>query len=465
MIPEPATGFDIPALSSEPSLRLRHVSGDRTVLLDPDTVFWAISSREEEGKLVDDALPLFSRQKESLEAEMTEFRGKIDLSAVYINATDRCNGNCPYCYIPREDRLNGAHMKLEDLRAVLEKVERYHQENCQDKDRQPVIVFHGSEPLMVKETLFEIIDEFSSRMRFGIQTNATLLEEPDVVFLKDKRVSVGISLDSFSEEHNRKTRIMNGNENAYQDALSALRWFDGYPGLNVITTVSVHNTDDLSDIIRFLHDFGVKAVLMNPVRCTTPGTEVLRPGNDELFRGFKAAVDTALNLTVKTGHKIVISDFANIILAIVAPTARRLMCDITPCGGGRRFFTVMSDLTAAPCGEFIGLKQFHSVNLRESSVEDALASEAFAEVRSRVVEQISECRDCLYKNICGAPCPAEVYANTGDLNRPTVYCEFYKRIIDYAFELIAQDQVENLLRDEMLSGMRITYNLMSSPIF
>lgn len=460
--PEPATGFDIPALARQPSLKLRHVSNNRTVLLDPDTAFWALSPRdgiEAENELVEEALPLFAQQKESLEAEMKAFREKVDLSAVYINPTDRCNGNCPYCYIPREDRLNGIDMELSDLHTALRKIEHHHLENCSDKNRQPVIVFHGSEPLLVKDMIFDVIEKFSDRMRFGLQTNTTLLEKDDVAFLKAKRVSVGISLDSFSREENRLTRIMDGDENAYQTAVSALKWFDGYRGVSVITTVTRYNVGQLADTIKFLHSFGVKAVLMNPVRCTVPGTETLRPDNHELFYGFKQAVDTALHLTVTTGQKIVISDFANIILAIVAPTARRLMCDITPCGGGRRFFTVMSDLTTAPCGEFIGLKSFHSLNLRDSSIDDILASPSFDQVRTRRVEVIEECKGCLYRNICGAPCPAEIFAKTDDLNQPTPYCDFYKKIIDYAFELIGQNLVEKLLRQEMLQGMKTTYNI------
>lgn len=460
--PQPAAGFDHPALAGEPSLKLRHVSDDWTVLLDADTAFWALYPRnggEGESKLVEDGLPLFVQHKEFLGREIKNFREKIDLSAVYINATDRCNGNCPYCYIPREARLNGINMKPDELRSVLGKIERYHQDNCTDPDRQPVIVFHGSEPLLVKEMLFGVIEEFTNRMRFGIQTNATLLTEKDVAFLKQNRVSVGISIDSFTSERNSRTRVMEGDQDAYSAAVSALNWFDGYPGLSVITTVTKHNVADLAETIVFLHTLGVKAVLMNPVRCTAEGTEYLRPDNSELFSNFKAAVEMAMNRSVSTGKKIVISDFANIILGIVAPTARRLMCDITPCGGGRRFFTVMSDMKTAPCGEFIGLKPFHSVNMLTASVEDAMASPVFADIRARTVEEIEECKDCLYRNFCGAPCPAEVYAKTGDLNQPAPYCEFYKKIIDYAFELIGRGQEKNLLRDEMRQGMKTIYNI------
>ena len=41
-----------------------------------------------------------------------------------------------------------------------------------------------------------------------------------------------------------------------------------------------------------------------------------------------------------SGRKLVVGNFANLLLGLVAPGARRLMCDISPCGGGRCFFAV-----------------------------------------------------------------------------------------------------------------------------
>ncbi|MFQ5645598.1 MAG: peptide-modifying radical SAM enzyme CbpB [bacterium] len=453
----PAIGFLLPGEQSP--LRFRHISADWTVLLDPETAFWALAHRNgrEEENLLQQALPLFEKQRQSLKAEMTRFREKIDLSAVYINATDRCNANCSYCYIPEEDRQNGINMDVTDLRAALTKIEEYHKKTCLEKNRQPVIVFHGSEPMIVKDNLFKVIEEFSGRMRFGIQTNATLLEEEDVRFLMENRVSVGISLDSSSREKNRLAR--EGNKDSYRCAVKALEWFNGYPGLSVICTITRHNVNELAETLKFLHYHNVKAVLMNPVRCTAQGTEELRPGNGELFRGFTEAVKTSLDLNKTTGRKIIISDFANIILTIIAPTARRLMCDITPCGGARRFFTVMSDMSATPCGEFIGLKEFRTHNLKNDSVEEILDSPAFKLVRERVVENIEECRECLYRNLCGAPCPAEVYSQTGKLNNPSPYCEYYQKLIDFAFELIAEGEVKHLLRQEMLNGMQPIYDI------
>jgi uncharacterized protein len=459
---DPVEGYLHPAIESYPRLKLHDIDDQWRVLLDAENVFWALGKRDTPpDAMVDDILSLYQEHTPALDPEIRRFRLDVDLSAVYINPTDRCNGRCPYCYIPQAVRETGVNMQPAELDTVLSKIELYHSANVEIKGRKPVIVFHGSEPLLVKQHIFEAIETYRERMLFGIQTNATQLEEKDVRFLIKNRVSVGLSLDSISKEGNQRTRTMQGGQDAYAAVMQALEWFDGYAGLNVITTITTANVHELPQIVELLHSKRVGVVLLNPVRCTAPGSESLRPGNRDMWRYFKQAVDMALELTHTSGRKIVISNFANTILAITAPTARRLMCDITPCGAARRFFAVMADGTAAPCGEFIGLTDFHSVNIINGTIEKAIASESFEEVRSRVVEKITECSQCLYRNICGAPCPAEIYASSGNLNNISVYCEFYKAAINYAFRLIAEGKVDSLLQDQMTTNMTKVYELVA----
>ncbi len=457
---DPITGYLHPAIAPYPRLRFHDIDDEWRVLLDAENVFWALGKRDASPtSLLGSILPLYNQNQPILDPEIDHFRNKLDLSAVYINPTDKCNGRCPYCYIPQEVRENGVNMRPGDLATVLAKIEEYNKSNTAAAGRKPVIVFHGSEPLLVKRDMFKAIENYHDRMLFGIQTNATRLNEADVRFLIKNRVSVGLSLDSVSAEENRKIRPIHGVEDAHASVMQALEWFDGYPGLNVITTITASNVHELPRMIRLLHEKKVSVSLLNPVRCTAPGTESLRPGNQELLHYFKQAVDTALELTKSSGRKLVISNFANTILAITAPTARRLMCDITPCGAARRFFAVMADGTSVPCGEFIGLTDFHGPNLVEESVEQALTADSFKDVRSRVVEEITECSQCLYRNICGAPCPAEVYAQSGDLNTVPAYCGFYKELINYAFRLIAEGKTNDLLQDQVYNSMEEVYVL------
>jgi uncharacterized protein len=455
------TGFTHPALSDHPSLRLTRLTNDKLLLLDPDNVFWAVLSNDNtfEKELEEKVLPLYQKQKAALDEEMRAFRFDINLSAVYINATDRCNGRCQYCYIPEYMRTGGDNMSRDDLFENLKRIISYFKRQPQNKGRKPVVVFHGSEPLMVKREIKSAIEHFNREVIFGIQTNATLMNEQDARFFMDYRVSVGLSLDSLTQNDNTFMRPMVGQRDAFSAVMDALSWFKNYKGLSVITTITQHNVHELADIVRFLHKRGVTASLLNPIRCTLPETVHLRPNQDELYTHFKEAVDVALDLTLKSGQKIVVSSFSNTILAIVAPVARRLMCDITPCGGARRFFYILPDNSTTPCGEFIPITSSRGAGIIDNSFESVLDSQAFKDVRTRAVESIKECAQCLYRNICGAPCPGEIHETNGTMFAPSPYCEFYTKLIDYAFELIAQGHTQNLVRNEISSSMKTVYSL------
>ncbi|HLC15408.1 MAG TPA: peptide-modifying radical SAM enzyme CbpB [Thermodesulfovibrionia bacterium] len=457
----PVPGFTHPVLSEYPRLRLHKIDESRLIVIDPENAFWAVLRNDSslERELKEKILPLYVKHKAEIDEEIRRFRFDIELSAVYINPTDRCNGRCQYCYIPESIRTEGRNMSREDLFYALDMTLAYFKARQTDADRKPVVVFHGSEPLMVKSLLFEAIRQYKDKILFGIQTNATMMDEDDARFLMDNRVSVGLSLDSLDRGSNNGLRPMVGQRSAYDAVMDAIGWLNGYKGMNVITTITSHNVHELPDIVRFLHHHGVKAALLNPIRCTRQETIALRPDQTLLYRYFKEAVDTAYNLTVQTGRKIVVSGFTNTILAIAAPIARRLMCDITPCGGARRFFYIMADTTTTPCGEFIANNDFRAGSIREHSFEEILASKPFQDVRGRIVESIEECSQCLYRNICGAPCPGEIQETDGTFFAPSPYCSFYKQIIDYAFKLISEGKTPHLLRDEMSASMDTVYTL------
>jgi len=162
---------------------------------------------------------------------------------------------------------------------------------------------------------------------------------------------------------------------------------------------------------------------------------------------FTKALDRSHELYEETNRKIVIVNFANIILSIVAPTARKLMCDISPCGGGRCFFAVSSKGEMFPCSEFIGLQDFNGGNLFTDSIDNVLKSPAFSLVTERKVEDIEPCSKCAIRHFCGSPCPAEAHNMNGSMKEPGAFCEFYEEQVRYAFRLIADKKEDAYLWD------------------
>lgn len=428
----------------------------KQLLLDADNVFWGITRTGNNSDVLipRELVSLYEKMKARCDREMDGFRFGSGLTAIYIDPTDLCNADCPYCYVPLKTRKHGRSMTEKELCFILGKIAKY----FEGKTKKAVIIFHASEPLLVKGIIFRAIEKFKKHFYFGIQTNGLLLEDKDIKFIKDKKIGIGISLDASRPEINNRSRFSATHGGNFDKVMAAIDSFDGYEALNVITTITKLNVRNLPQLVTLLHKKKVPCVLINPVRLTQKNARSLRPDDKLMAKYFIGAVKESIKCSRPSKHKIVIGNFANVILAIIAPTARRLMCDISPCGGGRCFFTITADGNMVPCGEFIGLKGFSGGNIFKDSIDHAMTSRPFKEIRSRIVEDIAECDICALRNICGAPCPAELHA-LGGMHRKAVFCEFYKEIINYAFKLIGEGKEKYLLRKDGFANLNYQYKL------
>ncbi len=421
---------------------------EKVAVVQADTAFWALVDRQAISKCLsgDFAAEIAARHPD-MAAEMDNLRFGLQPSAVYFNPTDRCNLNCSYCYLPEKLRRSGQQMAPSRLCEALEILAAFF-ETIHGPDFKPQLIFHGSEPMMAKEAVFEAIGAFSHLFDFGLQTNATLLSDQDLDFLTAHQVAVGISLDAPSKPEADATRHNWNNQGVFDKVVQVMDSLAGYDRFNVITTVTTANVELLPQMVDFYHHHGVQVVMFNPVRCTRKGARALKPDDDLLAHHFIAALERCWQLYEKTGRKLVVSNFANILASILGPTSRRLMCDISPCGGGRCFFAVAANGDVFPCSEFIGSPQFRGGNLFSDDLQAILASPVFKAVTTRVVEKIDPCRKCAIRHFCGAPCPAEVKALSGSLEAPAPFCTFYQHQACYALRLIAEDRQHGFLWDD-----------------
>lgn len=419
------------------------IAGDTEFKVDPETNFWGTGDTEKLEKL-------FSKMQKKLVADMQDLRYNTDIILFYVNPTDMCNANCPYCYLPQEIKSRGKNMSYQELETIVKKASEF----FKSKDKKGSVIFHGTEPLMNKENLFQIIKNYKNDLFFGLQTNGLLLTEADAAFIKENNVNIGVSIDSPVEETNDFLR----GQGHYKKIMEVIDWFRGYKGLNVVTTITTYNVNQLKDMVRLLHSKNVGLCLINPVRGTQKGALALRPDPAKAATEFINAVEEAIRLT-KEGKRIVVADFANILLGIIAPSARVMMCDISPCGGGRRYVAVAANGNAYPCGEFIGMEDFIGGNIFTDSIESIVSSKNLLKVTRRSVDNIPECKTCTFKNMCGSPCPAEMYATDPNMLQKSYYCEFYKQIAIHAFKVIARKDIEHVVKTAALTEL---YNLQST---
>lgn len=417
-------------------------------LIEPDTAFWSLVRKDLLAETLADSSfrAAVAKKNASFAKEMQTLRFGLKPSAVYFNPTERCNLNCLYCYIPDKVRKNGKDMPRDKMFEALERLKRYFK-TTMPKTRLPQVVFHGAEPMLNREALFAAIDRYGDSFRFGVQTNATLLDDFAIAFLTERGVGIGLSLDApVPSVANRTRRSWNG-DGVFDAVESAMRKLKGYAGFNVICTVTTENLKHLVDLVDFFHNREVPACMLNIVRCTLPGARPIKPDDGLAAKSYLAALDRTHNLFKSTGRKLVVANFANVLVSILAPTARRLMCDISPCGGGRCFFALAPDGGLYPCSEFIGLPEFRGGNLFKDDIAGVLQTPAFTKVTGRKVEDIQPCSKCAIRHFCGSPCPAEAHEMHGGMHSTGAFCEFYEEQVRYAFRLIADGIASDYLWD------------------
>lgn len=427
---------------------------DHIALLDPATAFWALVKKRKLGEALTDGVLLsqYRRKRAAFQAEMETLRFGMNLSAIYFNPTERCNLNCSYCYIPEKMRREGKGMSPARLIEALGILKEYFGTHL-PRGVRPQIVFHGSEPMLCRDAVFAGIEQYGDSFRFGVQTNGTLLDDEAIGFLASREIGIGLSLDGHLGRVADRARKTWSGDGTFRKVAGVLEKLKGYPNHNVICTVTAGNMRFLSRMVEFLHDREVPACMLNPVRCTLPGARLLKPRDKDLVGPYLAALDRAYELYEKTRRKLIVANFANVLVSIVAPAARRLMCDISPCGGGRHFLAVSADGGLFPCSEFIGLDAFNGGNLFEGGIEGALESPAFQKVRGRKVDDIEPCSRCSVRHFCGSPCPAEAHEMNGSMQRPGAFCELYEEQARYALRLIADGKEDAYLWDGWDAGM------------
>ena len=428
---------------------------------DPQTAFWALvnKTRIEEAISAGPLLDSYRVKADSFARELHALRFELKPSGVYLNPTERCNLNCTYCYLPGEQRKGGSHMSTGKLIDSLGKLRDYFR-SVLPEGRKPRAIFHGAEPLMNKKAVFAAIDAFADDFVFGLQTNGTLLDDAALEFLTSRNVSIGLSLDGPIASITDATRQTWGGKSVHDKVLAAMDKLRGYGSWSVITTCTTENLPYLTQMVELFHAKEVPTCMLNTVRCTLPGARGVKPADGDMAKAFFAAMDRTHELYRETGRKLMVANFANIVIGILAPTARRLMCDISPCGGGRAFFALAADGGLYPCSEFIGLPRFNGGNLMaEGGVEAALASEAFSTVITRDVDTFSPCGDCAIRHFCGSPCPAEAHEMNGGMKKIGAFCEFYKEQVNYALRLIADGKANDYLWDGWDEDTETTFTM------
>jgi MoaA/NifB/PqqE/SkfB family radical SAM enzyme len=184
--------------------------------------------------------------------------GRKKPSVVSVNLTDKCNQRCIYCEIGQGlSKNNSETLSKSDMIWIIDQMSLL---------KITRLSLCGGEPFLFKDIIDVVEYAFKKNIRCNITTNGMVvpkLNEKALDILRQCNSEINISIDSFDESIQKKTR---GVETALSNAINTIKILDekGIP-LTVLSAISKYNYHDLYNSLIKGYGFGVRQILYQPI--------------------------------------------------------------------------------------------------------------------------------------------------------------------------------------------------------
>jgi uncharacterized protein len=347
----------------------------------------------------------------------------IDVGNIVLNTTNSCNLSCVYCYVGEHTTK---HLSYEIGRKIIDKmVELY---SLLNPEKPVEICLHGSEPLMNWENVKKLIEYGNSLnkiygkivVKFGLQTNAALINREIAEFLKVNDVGIGVSIDGPEEIHNR-TRKMIGGGPSFDKVIKGINILNEYYGkVNALSVVSKYNVNELDYVHKWLKESNlfdqVRFLFVHPDKYGR-GLEHLPP--------IKILHEKYIPIFIKE-----LEEFSrygkyflnNIETRIITFALPRVLPVCGRCANSLIQPAIYIDIdgTMKECDSVFSSKlEKYNVLLNVKDLKEVLNAPENFRSSTRILPR--NCKSCPILYFCGGGCPLEV------INGINYYCSVYKK--------------------------------------
>lgn len=324
---------------------------------------------------------------------------------VTLAVTNKCNLYCKHCGV--SSTRDSEELTTQEFLNLITDLVRFKVFNLN---------ITGGEPFM-RHDIFTILDFLSNLpLRFNINTNATLINEHISKRLSRNNRLDGIlvSLDGSNPGIHDKLR----GKGAFQATIKGLRALTAYlkEKIGIFTVVTKYNFRDLENIAVLVKSFGIPSVQFEP----------LLPQGNALYYKQELTLSHKETIFVYDYVEKISQKFGGLIAGNYLTMGEMFRnWDSNPiqkedsnakagrlynCQGAITKMVIRPDGWVVPCDRLWDLKLG---NIREHSLQEIwLQGKPIKEFRSRflhTVDDIEECKDCLYKSRCHGGCPAVPY--------------------------------------------------------
>ena len=348
----------------------------------------------------------------------------ISRMTLLLEAVNRCNLNCSYCYEKNRMVTNEVTENLDWFKSISPRIF-----NSGIRDFQ--IIWEGGELLLLPPSYFRQIIEIekmwiNKSIKNEIQTNLTTIDEDMIQMIKEGGFTLGISCDGPRElnDINRKGPGINSVSELIENNIELLTSSNVEFSINCV--VSRSNVNRMLEVYRYFEDLELDFKI-SPIIPRVNLSELAITAEE-----YGEAMALLFNHWFSNEEsKISILNFEQIIDGLLTGTVP--YCEYSGfCPD--HFLKVSREGKVYPC--FATMKEEEIIgNLRRDTIEDILSSELLVSLRGKRKALFTEqCSICRFKTVCNGGCQRN-YVKSGTGLRD-YYCESHKIIFKHIEERI-----------------------------
>ncbi len=319
-------------------------------------------------------------------------------------------------------------------RQVLESTARW---IAEEKATALEITFHGGEPLTAGakfyRTALPLLRQTAPEktIRFNLQSNLWLLNEPLLDIFAEHQVSMGTSLDGPEHLNDAQRgkgyfrRTMRGIEKARRKGLT----------VGCIVTFTRQSAEHWEEILTFFIREGLN-ISIHPAQPMLNGFPPHQPDWALPPESYGRLLTQILHFYLQNLNKLRIETLDAIARSIAR--GKGGICTFGECLGG--YLAAGPDGSVYPCQRFAGNPRFRLGSVQDSreEIEKSPVWQAFQQ-RQKAIQ--NRCGDCPFLDICRGGCPYNVLAHdpagfSAEIRDP--YCLAYQQIFTEITELATQ---------------------------
>lgn len=373
------------------------------------------------------------------------------VTEMYLHVSHRCNLDCIYCYADGGS-FGGPEQVMSETTArnavdFLFRESRSH--------GAVIINFDGGEPLLnfplvrfTVEYAKEKARETGKEVSFNISSNGTLFRPPEVNYLEENRVGIGISIDGGEAVHdvNRPFKSRRGSYRVLADVLEKNGLFHLRRPMHARATIT-KNALQCGRTVDHLYHMGFRVIYLEPAAGKDARWAIDRDDLEIIKEEFDRIADFYKSELLQ-GNIFILRNFYQPLQKIHRRTKSGYRC-----AAGRRITAVAPGGGRYPCYKFVGMPDYLMGNVNDEGLTGSPDRGGRRPPRRpHHVDRKTACKKCWARYLCGGGCAYLSELSYNQIVTPDeLDCEFTRHLAKLALKLYAELRqtdkklVENLL--------------------